>query len=179
MIGMNKTNLLIDTAIFAAFVVAMEPRFSGLPVHEWLSLALAATIVIHLLLHWKWITGIAARFFQKLWHASRLKFVVDTLLFVAFIAVMLSGILISRSALPALGLQIGQVSRSWRTLHSLSANLSILLVGLHFALNWDWVVGTVKRLVVSPLARLVQPKQAVQENLTVQPVPVRVSNDEN
>lgn len=170
---MNKTNLLLDTGIFAAFLVAMEPRFSGIAVHEWLSLALAATIIVHLLLHWKWITGVAAQFFKKLWHSSRLKFVVDTLLFVTFIAVMMSGILISRSALPALGIQLGQEDGAWRMLHRLSADASVLLVGLHFALNWGWVASTVKRLVADPLARLFSSHQ------TAQPVPVTVSNDEN
>lgn len=170
---MNKTNLLLDTGILAAFLVAMEPRFSGIAVHEWLSLALAATIVVHLLLHWKWIVGVGAQFFKKLWHASRLKFVIDSLLFVTFIAVMMSGILISRSALPALGIQFGQGDGAWRMLHRLSADASVLLVGLHFALNWGWVVSTVKRLAADPLARLFRPQR------TAQPVPVTVSNDEN
>jgi len=167
---MNKTNLLVDTAIFIAILVAMEPRFSGIAIHEWLSLSLAATIVLHLLLHWKWIIAVAGRFFQKLWHASRLKFLVDTLLFVDFVAVMLSGIMISRVVLPALGLSIGQANMQWRSLHSLSADISILLVGLHFALNWDWVVSTIKRVALAPQAQVFRPKQALK------PIPVR--NDE-
>jgi hypothetical protein len=164
---MNKTNLLIDGAILASFLVAMEPRFSGIAIHEWLSLALAATIVAHLLLHWKWIIGVGGRFFKKLWHTSRLKFVVDSLLFVSFITLMLSGILISKSALPTLGIQLGEVSRTWRMLHTQSADLSMLLVGLHFALNWDWVVGMLKRYLIDPLARLLRPRQ-VQQPVVVQ-----------
>lgn len=170
---MNKTNLVIDAGIFAAFLVAMEPRFSGIAIHEWLSIALAATILVHLLLHLNWIVGVGARFFKKLWQASRLKFVVDVLLFLAFVMVMLSGLLISKSALPTLGIQMGQIDRTWRMLHSLSADLSILLVGLHFALNWTWVVDMVRRSVIDPLARLFRSKQAAQ------PLPVSVSNDEN
>lgn len=159
---MNKTNFLLDTGIFIAFVVAMEPHFSGVPIHEWLSLALGATIIVHLLLHWKWITGVGRQFFKNLWHSSRLKFVVDVLVFVAFVTVMLSGILISKSALPALGITIAQTSMVWRMLHSLSADAAVLLIGIHFALNWTWVVGMVKRLMIQPLARLVRPKRDVQ-----------------
>jgi hypothetical protein len=167
----NKTNLFIDAGIFAAFLIAMEPRLSGIPVHEWLSVALAGTIVVHLLLHWKWIIGVAARFFQKLWHTSRLKFAVDALLFVDFIAVMLSGVMISRAVIPYLGLSIAQGSMVWRTLHTLTANYGIWLVALHFALNWDWVVGTVKRTLITPIARLFAPKPVAAV------VPVR--NDES
>jgi len=168
---MNKTNILLDAGILIAFLIAMEPRFSGISIHEWLSVALAATIVIHLLLHWKWIIEIGAHFFQKLWHASRLKFVVDSLLFIDFVAVMMSGILISRVVLPTLGLSITGTDREWRMLHSLSADAALLLVGLHFALNWDWVVCMVKRMVITPIVGLIQPKPAMQL------VPIR--NDEN
>ena len=169
---MNKTNLLVDAGILTAMLIAMEPRFSGVAVHEWLSLSLAAAIVVHLLLHWKWIVGVASRFFAKLWHASRLKFVIDTLLFIDFVAVVTSGILISRVALPALGLTLGQGDMGWRQLHSLSADAVIVLVGLHFALNWDWVVSTVKRIVVAPLTGLFRPRQPLQ------PLPIPVSTTE-
>ena len=39
----------------------------------------------------------------------------------------------------------------WRMLHSTSANGTLILVGLHFALNWSWVINMVKRHIVSPL----------------------------
>lgn len=167
---MNKTNLWIDTGIFAAFLVAMEPRFSGVAVHEWLSLALAGTIIVHLLLHWKWISSVLLRFFKKLWHSSRLKFVIDTLLFTAFVGVMASGIVISRSVVPALGLQFGLGDNGWRQLHSLTADASILLLGVHFALSWSWIVSAIARYVVAPVAGLFRTAPAPA---------VLVSNDEN
>ncbi len=146
----NKTNLWIDVGIFAAFLVAFEPRLTGVSVHEWLSLAFAAVVVVHMLLHWKWIVAVLRRFFRRPLHVSRIKFVVDFLLFVAIVGVMLSGLLISRSVLPALGISIPE-GNGWRGLHSLSANLSLVLVGLHFALNWNWVVWMISRYIVSPL----------------------------
>ncbi|MCC6904676.1 MAG: hypothetical protein IT326_02465, partial [Anaerolineae bacterium] len=55
----------LDAALFAAFVIAMAPRFSGLAVHEWLSLALAAAVVCHLLLNWNWIVAVTRRFLDS------------------------------------------------------------------------------------------------------------------
>lgn len=140
---MNKVNFMIDAGIFAAFLAAEEPRLTGINWHEWLSVALAATIIVHLLLHWRWITNIVSKYFRKLWHVSRLKFIVDLLLFAAFTGVMVSGLMISRSVLPFLGIQAAP-DRTWNSLHSLTAQASVILLGVHFALNWDWVTGMVK-----------------------------------
>jgi hypothetical protein len=43
-------------------------------------------------------------------------------------------------------------------LHTLTANLFVPLIGLHVALHWQWIMKTVKRLVVrQPARRLPQP----------------------
>ncbi len=145
-----KTNLLIDTAALGAFLVAFEPALTGISIHEWLSLALGLTLLVHVLLHWKWVVEVLLRFFRRLWHTSRLNFLVDSLLLVAFTLLMLSGLLISRSILPTLGITSLSLP-GWRFLHSWSANLSLILVGLHFALHWRWVVNTLQRHVIHPL----------------------------
>ena len=156
---MNKRNLLIDAIIFFAFLIAMVPNLTGEPIHEWLSLALLATVVVHLLLHWDWIINVGAKFFKQLWHLSRLKFFVDIFVFLAFITVCLSGILISKTVLPTLGINACQVGMTWRSLHSLSADASLFLIGIHFALNWEWVACNLKKYVFSPIGSLFRRKQ--------------------
>jgi hypothetical protein len=150
---MNKTNFILDAGIFAAFLMALEPEVTGLEIHEWLSVALAGTLIVHLLLHWDWVIGVLKTFFRKLFHISRLKFVVDALLLVAMVTVMVSGLMISRVVFPALGVSVIE-NQDWRILHSLSADLMLWLTALHFALNWKWVVSMFKRYIVSPIASL-------------------------
>ena len=145
---LNRTNLLIDLGIFAAFLVAMEPGLTGVPIHEWFSLALAGATIVHLLLHWRWIISVTRKFFHNLFHNSRLQYVVDGLLFVAFTVVMMTGLMISRSVLPFLNITVTRNFFIWTRLHDLSANLTLFLVGLHFALHWDWVVKMSKRYLV-------------------------------
>jgi hypothetical protein len=168
---MNKKNFVIDILIFLAFLTMESPNLSGHTIHEWLGLALLGTIIIHVFMHLDWIISVGKTFCKKLWHSSRLKFVVDTLVFLSFITVTLSGIMISKTALPALGISLGQVSGVWRQLHKLAADAATLMIGMHFALNWNMVLKMFKKYVFSPLERLFH-----QKMLTQQPVKVRIDD---
>jgi hypothetical protein len=164
----TKTNLWVDAAIFFAFLVAFEPALTGIAIHEWLSLALAAALLVHLVLHWDWVIKVTIQFFRKLFHSSRLNYLVDTILLIAMVVLMLSGILISRSVLAILGIQL-LASPAWRFLHSASADITLIMVGLHFALHWKWVVNTCNRYIFRPLKALFTSRL----NLPVlQPVPI-------
>ena len=144
----NRTKLLLDIGTFLAFLITMDPHFSGLAIHEWLSLALAATIVVHLLLNWEWIVNVTRRLFVKATNGARINYVLNWLLFIDGILIMVSGILISESAMPTLGIAL-PMNFAWRRLHDMSANLSLIIMGLHLAMHWNWIVTTFKRVFLS------------------------------
>jgi hypothetical protein len=144
-----KTDLLVDIGIFLGFLLALDPHSTGITIHEWLSVALAAAVMAHLLLHWSWIVNVTRRFFQNCARQSRLNYILNVALFIDMTVIMFTGLMISRSVLPALGLQPAE-SFLWRGLHSFSADLSLFLIGLHIALHWRWIIATLKRYVVSP-----------------------------
>lgn len=141
----NRTKLLLDIGTFLAFLITMDPRFSGLAIHEWLSLALAGTIIVHLLLNWEWIVNITKRLFGKATGSARVNYVLNWLLFIDGILIMLSGIMISEQAMPALGISL-PMNFAWRRLHDMSANLALLIMGLHLAMHWNWIMTTFKRV---------------------------------
>ncbi len=163
----TRTNLFVDIAILAGFLVAYEPALTGIAIHEWLSLAFASAIIVHLLLHWDWVVQVTIQFFRKLFHSSRLNYVINLALLVDFVTIMLSGLMISRSVLPTLGIQLAR-DNAWRFIHSGAADFSLLLVGLHIALHWKWIANAAKRYLFPSRRR--QP--AAQPQL--QPVLVRV-----
>lgn len=167
----NKLKLGIDIGVLGGFLVATEPRLTGISVHEWFSLALGAALLTHVLLHWTWIAALVTRFFKKLWHVSRLKFVLDVLLFTAFITIFLSGVMISEAVLPALGIRLAE-SGAWKFIHAGSVNVALALIGLHIALNWRWLVHTVSRHIIAPLRSRRLPVITLPDNVEV--VPVRV-----
>jgi hypothetical protein len=146
----TKTKLWLDISIFIAFLIAMEPHSSGLAIHEWLTLALLATMIVHLLLSWDWIVETTRRFFGKLGLQNRLNYVLNWLLFIDGTLLMVSGILISEVALPSLGVKL-PVGFAWRRLHDMSANFALILLGIHTALHWNWIVNTFNRYISQPI----------------------------
>ncbi len=148
----TKTKLVIDVILFIAFLIAMDPRSSGISIHEWLATSLLAVVIIHLLLSWDWIVQITRRFFGKTNNQSRLNYILNWLLFIDGAVIMLSGFMISQAVLPSLGISLPR-DFAWRGLHNLSANLFLLLLGLHTALHWNWVIETFKRYLFQPIGR--------------------------
>jgi hypothetical protein len=143
----NRTNLFLDIAIFAGFVLAGAPHGTGIPIHEWLSIVLIGALVIHLLLHWTWIVNTIKRFGANSMGRNRANFLLNALLFIDVVVIMFTGVMISEAALPAFGIKL-PAGFAWGRLHHQSANLGVLLMALHIALHWRWIVGMVSKHVL-------------------------------
>lgn len=156
----NRNKLLIDLIAFIAFLISMDPRSSGILVHEWLTVAIVGVIVVHLLLNWSWIIDITKHLFIKSANGSRLNYVLNWLLFIDGVLIMLSGIMISQSVMPFFGVTMPE-GFAWHSLHDTSANLFLIILGIHLALHWNWIVVTTKRL----LARKASESVSIKEML--------------
>lgn len=157
----TKINYLLDIAIFSAFLVAMEPRLTGIAIHEWLSIAFEGTIIVHLLLHWKWLVSTTRRFWGKVARQARLNYILNTLFFIDMTLIIFTGLMISEAALPLLGIRFAP-NFLWRRLHSLTADAGVFILGLHAALHWKWIINTTKRYLVKPVLSL-WPSQVQKE----------------
>ena len=160
----TKTNLILDIAIFTVFLVAANPHLTGNTIHEWLSLSFAAAIITHLLFHWDWLAKVTTEFFKKFFHQSRLNYVVDAIFFIAMTTTMLSGLMISKDIMSTLGIQLN-VGNGWKNIHHVASDASMLLLGLHFALHWKWIVNSIKRYIVEPVRGIFRKPQ--QKSLPV------------
>jgi len=150
----NQMNWLIDVVAFALFFLVVAPQSTGIPLHEWLSYVFIATFVVHVAVHWQWIVDISKRLLKKLPGETRFNYFLNLLLYFMMILATVSGTLISEAALPALGIQV-VIDPFWTTLHDLSANLTLLLLAVHLALHWHWIVNAFNRYVL--------PKQTAHE----------------
>jgi hypothetical protein len=139
-----RTRFILDIAIAAGLIAAYRPTWTGLTMHQWVSMAVIVPLLIHIVANWEWVVRIARTFLKRLLSASRANFVVDAALLVAFVAVMLSGIMIS-PIMPLLGIRTAQ-PLVWLMLHRTSANATIVLFALHAVLHRRWIAATAKRL---------------------------------
>ena len=140
----NIVHLALDIAIGLATVLLLSFQFTGLLLHEWLGLALVPALIVHLLLNWDWVVATVRRSFRRMPGSLRLSAVLNSLLFVAMTLVTVSGVLISEAAVP--GLAIGGTGRGfWHTLHTQAANATLVIVGLHVALHWRWILSTIRQ----------------------------------
>ena len=179
MIGKTKFNFWFDGLILTAFVLTAATglmlwllipgggRGSGnqifwdmtrrtwIDIHNWVGLAMLVGVVLHLVLHWKWVSCVAARYFKKLARQARLNFSLDNLLFVAFFLAGLSG-LVAWLIVPSGGYQggrnpyygatlLGLTHQNWTDLHLWAGLAMILIVAIHLALHWRWIACVTRR----------------------------------
>jgi hypothetical protein len=140
-----RARLLLDLAVFGVLLVAYNPAWSGLAWHEWLSVAVIVPLLLHLVINWDKVVRVVSTFAERLLHGSRLDLVVDTMLFVATVIVMVSGLMISQVVARAVGITIAPAS-IWVSVHAWSADLTIVLLLVHFVLHWRWVYTVSLRL---------------------------------
>lgn len=126
----------IDVILFGLFLFMLSPRLSGLPVHEWLGLALAIPVLVHLLLSWTWISRATLVAPIRSGWRHRINYALNWTLFVVVVLEIVSGLMISVVALPALGIPTIE-DGAWRLLHNRFLNLLVLLLGIHIAMNWN------------------------------------------
>jgi fucose 4-O-acetylase-like acetyltransferase len=186
MLGTNKFNFWIDIVIFVAFMATAitglmlwllipdgqgsgQFIFYGLTrrqwvdIHNWVGLAMLLGIIIHLVLHWRWINCVLDRFMGKLARQARINFSLDMALFSAFAVTGLSG-LVPWLILPQGGFQGGRnpfynatfyglTRHQWNDIHLWVSLVMMSIIAVHLALHWRWIVCTTRRYTRTTLCK--------------------------
>ncbi|HLM89401.1 MAG TPA: DUF4405 domain-containing protein [Streptosporangiaceae bacterium] len=99
--------------------------------------------LVHLTLHWDWVIRTTRKLLRR---GGRERFVwlINLLLLLSMTLCIASGILISEVALPELGITL-PASSFWRQMHGTTATLTLILVPIHAALRWRWIVSVARR----------------------------------
>lgn len=135
----------LDLVLLISFTLDYSFRFTGLAVHEWVGLAFVLLVPVHLVQHWDWVVRTTKRLLHRRRGREAVRYVVDLALMPVMTLCVASGILVSRSALPAMGLKMVN-DPFWRGLHTTSADILVALVAVHVALSWRWGWTLLRRM---------------------------------
>jgi len=135
------TSLLLDTVMFVCFAVLLSWRLTGVAAHEWIGMALIAFSVAHLIVHWGWVEGQIAAAVRG--RRRLIPFLLNAALFVAMVATLVSGVVISKVVVPN-ALSPGRYL-VWHDVHESATTFTVIILGLHVALNWDHIRGWMRR----------------------------------
>ncbi len=143
---MTRAKLSLTVLLTAAYLLLMDPRsFYGLVFHEWAGLIICVFFILHLVLDWKFVTGVTLRFFRKLPARTRVNYILDVLLLVGVILVVWSGLPIARVIdFSWMGFD-REGMRFWRLMHTSISMVVLVLTGLHLGLHWNWVLARFRR----------------------------------
>lgn len=117
---------------------------TGLQLHEWLGFMLCPLVLLHVVLQWQWfITQFQHVFTTGAWHV-RVNASLNLLLLIMMAAVLVSGGLVSNQSIATFGQRFGRL-QIWSDVHGWLNFSLVVLVGLHLALNWDWMLAALRR----------------------------------
>lgn len=134
----HKTALrhIVDLLMTANLLALMAYVLMGQAVHEWLGISAFVLFVLHHLLNLSWFRALGKGRYTA---ARILQTALVILLFVSMLAQIISGIAMSRHALPFLELPLS--TSSARLIHLACGYWSLLLVSLHLGFHWSIFLG--------------------------------------
>ena len=128
--------LVIDAVALVAYVIVSLPSLTGVAPHEWLGLAVAVVLVVHLAQHLGHVVSSARRAASpgpaRAVRAGRA--VLAVLLGIALAVCVTSGVMVSGAVLPTLGLY-AEGYYFWNPLHAVSAKVLLALLLIHLFIN--------------------------------------------
>ena len=94
--NIRKTiKIFTNFALLVSFILTFFLDLTGLELHQYLGIAAAGILAVHVITHWKWITNVSKRLFKKMSGRVRLYYLLDGMLLLAFFLITITGVLIS------------------------------------------------------------------------------------
>jgi hypothetical protein len=131
------------------------PRYMWVDIHSWISIAVICLILIHLILHWRWLIETMKRFkdyILKQQKAVLERYIAALTLFVLTAFEVLSGcvlwLILPRGGGNMHPTQLG-IGRTfwglqrnvWVDLHAWVAVLMVAIIVVHVVIHWRWIVN--------------------------------------
>ena len=164
MINKTKLNFWLDAVILIAFLVTSVTgvllwlgagRGEWITSHAWSGVVLLAGLILHLVLHWDWVKCVVGRFFKRLSSPLRINLAADSLLWLLFSVVAVTGLVDwllpsgrgwgrRRTLTSAVGL-FSMEWHTWRDWHTWLGLAWLVIIIVHLVLHRKWIVCMLRR----------------------------------
>jgi len=168
LLGLTALLALVSSLYFLAFpvggyqggrnpyynLVVVFSRQTWDLIHTWTGAGMIMVALIHIMIHWSWITGSAARSWKVIigrrpGFGTRLTYniVLDFMIAASFVLCAISGVVFM--FFPASGSEgnLLFLNKSvWDLLHTWSGVLMTIAAILHFVLHWKWITNIARKL---------------------------------
>jgi len=136
--NLKKTvKIFANLALLVSFILTYFLDLTGLELHQYLGVAAAGILAVHVITHWKWIMNVSRRLFTKMSGRVRLYYLLDGMLLLAVFLITISGVLISTwldILLPNYMLL--------RSIHIVSSIAGLLLLIVKMGMHWKFFTKT-------------------------------------
>ena len=130
-----RRRLAFDGAVLVVYALAANPAVTGIPIHEWAGLGAFVLLAAHC----------AARGMERGVTAKGIALtVLNTLVLLCLALCVVSGVMVSGTVLPALGL-FAEGYYFWDPLHAVAAKLLLALLLVHVAVHVPWIGRVLKK----------------------------------
>lgn len=137
---MKIVNTILDSIMLILLPLLMAYSLIGESIHEWLGITMFAVFIAHHILNHKWVKSL----FKGKYSIYRIYItVINILLFIIMIALPVSGMLMSKHAVPFLSIQNG--TSYARTIHMTTAYWGFVLMSLHLGNHTDMMLNGIRR----------------------------------
>lgn len=149
-------------------VTVLFQRATWEDLHTWGGVGMIVAAVVHLAIHWKWVTGTVKRVTKKLTGGSGtinrhawFNIGIDAVIALSFLITAVSGVylLFVPGGRGAFDPQLLLARSTWDDLHTWGGVVLIVSAVIHFAIHWRWIVK-VTRNVVGSIGRTPAPVAA-------------------
>ncbi|MGM0216864.1 DUF4405 domain-containing protein [Enterococcus sp. AZ109] len=141
MTNRRKCQILIDMAMTVMLPVLMAYSLVGEEPHEWVGVAMFAAFVIHNVMNRQWYKGLTRGKYNAV---RKTQVIVNVALFVLILAMMLSGIAMSRHVFTFLPFDFS-ISLA-RLVHLAAAYWFYVMTSVHLGLHWTTMMGISKKM---------------------------------
>lgn len=140
----NYIKFIIDLTMLITFTLFFNKMVLGMALHEIIGIAIGGVVLVHCGLNFKWIKAITVKLFNKgVKLRTRIIYILDVILLIDVLAIIISGISISKVLFSWLRLD-------WlpnlKGIHVFASYLILMIIGIHLGLHWKWVMNTFKKI---------------------------------